>query len=569
MSSLNSSELQSERIALCYIRLSYTREGDDTQSPERQRANILRKCQQEGLSPVWFEDVDGHRSGRDVSKRPGWQSLVAHLDKPNIAAVIANDLSRLHRKGWRIGKLIDTLEQRGIALITAAPGKEINTATSMGKFIINLTATFDEQYADDIAEKVCDGIQFRKSNGKSVGRPPFGTIRGADGFLKPRLDGAWWLLDGRYVKGNPEMPPEPGAVWHSYYATAERILLLYAEGNIGAEALAYRMNDEGYPFRDRKGSPRSLNVDDVRRVLANWPEYGGVVMDTRAKDRSIHTLDEAESLPLDPQRAVFPVELLLKVGKVRSGRSLRPVDRGHKQAVYPHPLSYITRCAHCEALVKAEGDLHKRSNLTGTLNKELRRYRHKAGVTCGCKTRSVFAEDLEADFARLIRGLTVSQEALALMVDLASYMEMPEEGATADPEVERQRNIERIKKKIRNTKTLFAEGHIELDEFRQRLADNERELAHWEAYMTQREQVQLELSKCLESIQQVTSLWEAAEPKERQIMARNLFDYIVYDLDKQQIVDFRLKPWADRFLVLWVALCEDGAGNKNMSHPRV
>jgi hypothetical protein len=28
------------------------------------------------------------------------------------------------------------------------------------------------------------------------------------------------------------------------------------------------------------------------------------------------------------------------------------------------------------------------------------------------------------------------------------------------------------------------------------------------------------------------------------------FSYIVYDLDMRRIVDFRLKPWADRFLIL-------------------
>jgi hypothetical protein len=37
-------------------------------------------------------------------------------------------------------------------------------------------------------------------------------------------------------------------------------------------------------------------------------------------------------------------------------------------------------------------------------------------------------------------------------------------------------------------------------------------------------------------------------------MARHLFEYVVYDLDRQEIVDFRLKPWADQFLVLRTAL---------------
>src|SRR5690606_22261548 len=39
-----------------------------------------------------------------------------------------------------------------------------------------------------------------------------------------------------------------------------------------------------------------------------------------------------------------------------------------------------------------------------------------------------------------------------------------------------------------------------------------------------------------------------------QQMAHMLFDYVVYDLDQRQIVDFRLKPWADRYLVLRIDL---------------
>lgn len=50
-------------------------------------------------------------------------------------------------------------------------------------------------------------------------------------------------------------------------------------------------------------------------------------------------------------------------------------------------------------------------------------------------------------------------------------------------------------------------------------------------------------------------------------MARNLFDFIVYNLDEQRIVDFRLKPWADRFLVLRAALYEDETVAKMQNAP--
>jgi hypothetical protein len=36
-------------------------------------------------------------------------------------------------------------------------------------------------------------------------------------------------------------------------------------------------------------------------------------------------------------------------------------------------------------------------------------------------------------------------------------------------------------------------------------------------------------------------------------MARHLFDYVVFDLDKGRIIDFRLKAWAEQFLPARVA----------------
>jgi hypothetical protein len=44
-----------------------------------------------------------------------------------------------------------------------------------------------------------------------------------------------------------------------------------------------------------------------------------------------------------------------------------------------------------------------------------------------------------------------------------------------------------------------------------------------------------------------------------------LFSYVVYDLDIRRIVDFRLKPWADRFLVLYSVLYEDDETSENGS----
>ena len=98
------------KIALCYIRQSYTRiitrdrqsdtrdREEDMNSPERQKANITLLCERKGWIPEWYQDAKGHKSGQHEDNRPEWLRLKARLGDPDVAAVVANDLSRLHRK---------------------------------------------------------------------------------------------------------------------------------------------------------------------------------------------------------------------------------------------------------------------------------------------------------------------------------------------------------------------------------------------------------------------------------------------------------------------------------------
>ena len=124
MSTKDTPQSTESNIALCYVRLSYTREDDDSNSPERQRANIQQICDDKGWQPEWYEDTGGHKSGRTVKNRPAWLALLNRLQDDDVVALVANDLSRLYRKGWRIGDLLEQLVEVGVALALAAPGKE-------------------------------------------------------------------------------------------------------------------------------------------------------------------------------------------------------------------------------------------------------------------------------------------------------------------------------------------------------------------------------------------------------------------------------------------------------------
>ena len=104
-------------IALCYIRKSWTRDEKDAISPERQRKNIQVVCDANQWIPEWYQDTDGHRSGMHEVNRPEWMRLKARLNDSDVVALAAIDLSRLHRKGWRFGDLLDFVNRHGIKLV--------------------------------------------------------------------------------------------------------------------------------------------------------------------------------------------------------------------------------------------------------------------------------------------------------------------------------------------------------------------------------------------------------------------------------------------------------------------
>lgn len=540
------------QVALCYIRQSFTRDEDDKASPERQRSYIEAKVKAEGWTPEWYEDADGHKSGRFVKNRPGWLSLEARIGDPDVVAIIAYDLARLHRKGWRIGDLLDQITRHNIRLVFAAPGYEMDLSSFNGRMLAQISAMLDEAYAEDVSRRTKASIAYLRDQGKSVGRPPFGTIRNQEGYIEPSDEGAWVLPDGLFDTASPDKPPHADAQWRCYFDCAKYILTLYAHEGMGADTIAYRLNLEHWPFRDRKGHPRPVTRDDVRRVLANWPDYGGAVPEKKAKDRPAYD-DDVDKIRFRKERAVFDLDLLRAVGQRRKSRSRKPVDSGVNRRARAYPLSGLIYCAHCEKLAKEQDDPRLRTRFTGTTNKKgVRRYKHKTGVKCGCHNRTVPTEQVEEDFEKLIKLLTIREEAVNYMTELAVQAERdiakPEE--SRDLEKEKSEAIALCQRRIDAAVHLYGEGRINREEYLRRMEKNEREMMHWEARTTETERVALELATCIEAVNQMHRVWETASDEEKKDLAQHLFTGLLYNIDTRRFESFSLKPWADRFLII-------------------
>ena len=514
-------------------------------------------CDTKGWTPEWYEDTTGHKSGRTESGRPAWLALKERLTDPDVVALVANDLSRLHRKGWRIGSLMEMVETHGVALTLASPGRQhIDTSTMQGKMFIQLAAMFDEYYAEDIAMRAKESIQHRKKRGISIGMPPFGSTRNEAGYLEPTTEGAWYLPDGTFLAGERNVKPADGALWRGYYDCVRRIFELYLHEQIGAHKMAYRLNQEGWPFRDRQKKPRAISGEDIRRVVANWPEYGGFLMDEPAKRRLAHKKLNLDGLPFVEERAILPIELMKRVAERRRQRSAEfPVDHSIKPNTPAYPLSAIVYCAHCARKSRREHDPDLRSKLVSNHTGPYFYYRHRPEVPCDCTKRRARHYQLETEFARLVGLLVVrpdTREQLIALAHEADAAGLP----TSDLEQQKRETIALCNRKIEAAGVLYGDGMITRQEYEKRLLENQRLILDWENRVAENVSLTLEFSQAMDALNQLASVWTSTDDRMKQKLARHLFLYLEYDLDKGQITDFRLQPWAERFLIFRARLYE-------------
>ena len=335
----------------------------------------------------------------------------------------------------------------------------------------------------------------------------------------------------------------------SLYDCARRILEEYAQDMHGYNRVAKKLTQEGWMFRDRKSVPRLIDSDDVRRVTSNWREDAGIVGDGRAKEKIASQLEKPSALIHDTGRAVFDLDLLRAVAAAQEKRSFT-IKRavGADTPAYDYALLNLVFCAHCERIAIQENNPKRRSRLHGS-NTDKPRYRHTQGVQCGCKSRSIPADQIEADFFRLVNLLTLKDYLLASMLELAQ-LETQDEISERELEKQKLAAIAKLKRQIDAARSLFEDGDLTREEYVKRKEDRERQIAHWEARTTDYHKKAVELTTCMSAFGRLVDLWDTATGEERLTLARGLFESVVFDLDAKKIVDFRLHPWADQYLIL-------------------
>lgn len=167
---------QTPKRCAVYCRVSSDeRLGQEFNSIDAQREAghaFIASQRAEGWVAVQDSYEDPGYSGGNA-KRPALQRLLADIDAGKVDIVVVYKIDRLTRNLHDFAQMVDLFDRRGVSF--SAVTQQINSATSMGRLMLNVLLSFAQFEREVTGERIRDKIAASKRKGFWMGGvPPFG-----------------------------------------------------------------------------------------------------------------------------------------------------------------------------------------------------------------------------------------------------------------------------------------------------------------------------------------------------------------------------------------------------------
>lgn len=154
----------------------YVRVSTDDQDDDRQRESILQHY--DSSQVTWHVDIE---SGASLS-REQYNRLREDIDQYDV--IVTTEIDRLGRSFSELASFVEELRSKDIDLhCTEQPISTVDSDDWMGDLLLNLMIVFADAERRMITDRVQQGIDKARRDGKRVGRPPLGYDVDEDGFL--------------------------------------------------------------------------------------------------------------------------------------------------------------------------------------------------------------------------------------------------------------------------------------------------------------------------------------------------------------------------------------------------
>jgi len=342
---------------------------------------------------------DGGYTGANVD-RPALQRLLADVEAGRVECVVTYKVDRLSRSLLDFARLMGTFEAHDVSFVSVT--QQFNTATSVGRLMMNVLLSFAQFEREIIAERTRDKMSAARRRGKWTGGVP---ILGYD--VAP---------EGGRLLVNTEEAERVCAIFGLYRKRRGLVPVVQELERWGWHNKRYRTR----AGVERGGGPFTKTT--LQKLLTN-PLYIGQV-------RSNGSLHPGEHEALVDEATWRNAQALLR----RNGRS-----GGSRRRPGPTPL--LQGLLHCQPCGKA---MTHSVAARGT-----RRHRYYVCQTAqkrgwaACPTKSVPAEKIEASVVEQLRGLLAAPGASRIEA-LAAFGD----GWESLPPAERRRAVVRIIERI-------------------------------------------------------------------------------------------------------------------------
>ncbi|WP_417745740.1 recombinase family protein [Rosistilla oblonga] len=112
---------------------------------------------------------DGGFSGGNL-ERPAMKRLMADIEAGRIDCVVVYKVDRLSRSLLDFSRVMETFEKHNVAFVSVT--QQFNTASSMGRLILNVLLSFAQFEREMISERTRDKIAATRRKGKWCGGVP-------------------------------------------------------------------------------------------------------------------------------------------------------------------------------------------------------------------------------------------------------------------------------------------------------------------------------------------------------------------------------------------------------------
>jgi site-specific DNA recombinase len=460
---------------------------------QRESAEAYIKSQaHEGWQCLSDHYDDGGFTGGNMD-RPALKRLLADIQAGNIDCVLVYKVDRLSRSLLDFARMMETFEKHHVSFVSVT--QQFNTASSMGRLMLNVLLSFAQFEREIISERTRDKIAAARRKGKWAGGMP---LLGYD------ID-----VDSKKLVVNEDEAARVRAIFDSYLSRQSLIPVVQELDRRGWVNKRWTTRKAG----ERGGKP--FTKTSLHKLLTNITYIG--------KIRYKHEIHDGEHAAIVEPDTWQRVQILLQ----RNGRTGGALMRNK----YGSFLKGLFRCVPCDCAMIP----------TFTGRSSGKRYRYY--VCCGaqkrgwhtCPSKSVPAEQIERFIIDQIR--CIGRDPAILRETLAHAQKQASERiATLESE---RRGLEREQSGWNKEVTKLAEqasvGHSH-EAVLARLADLHDRIGVGERRLTEIREETAILGRDLVDEQEVSlalagfdPLWESLAPREQARLVGLLIQQVDYD----------------------------------------